>query len=98
MVRRSPESRQLQTTDEVLTALGGIDAVCTLIGIGGGEDRVVRQRRRRGYTAVWNWKNGDTFPSRYFLVMTWALKKKRLSAPPSLWGMVTTAEMEKAAA
>ena len=78
------ESRNLQTTAEVMAALQGPGAVSALTGA--------------DYKTVWAWRKGKTFPSRYFLVMTFALKKLRLKAPPSLWGMVTTAEMEKAAA
>jgi hypothetical protein len=82
-MRRS-ESRTLQTCAEVMEALGGATRVARLTGA--------------KYKTVWPWAEGPTFPSRYFLVMTWALKRSRLKAPPSLWGMVTTAEMEKAAA
>ena len=82
---RRPESRKLETTGEVLDALGGVHAVAALT-------------KQREWKNVEGWKRLKTFPSRYFLVMTWALKRKRLSAPPSLWGQVTTAEMERAAA
>ncbi len=81
---RASESRCLTTTAAVIAALDGLHSVCELTG--------------SRYKAAENWSRAKTFPSRYFLVMTWALKKKRLSAPPSLWGQVTTAEMEKAAA
>lgn len=74
----------LETTAQVMAVLGGAGPVSQLTGA--------------RYGTVWPWSESDRFPSRYFLVMTWALKKKRLRAPPSLWGMVTTAEMEKAAA
>lgn len=79
--RESP--RQLETTGEVLDALG-IQVVCDLTGA--------------RYKVVWAWRGDATFPARYFLVMTWALRKKRLRAQPSLWGQVMIAEMEKAAA
>ena len=81
---KRPESRRLETTAAVIAALGGYREVSALTGA--------------SYKNVWPWRCAKTFPSRYFLVMTWALKRKRLSAPPSLWGQVTTAEMEKAAA
>ena len=83
MARRS-ESRLLDTPRAVMEALGGAGPVSQLTGA--------------HYKTVWPWGDGLTFPSRYFLVMTWALKQKRLRALPSLWGMVTTPEMEKAAA
>ena len=82
MSRRDAPS--LQSTSEVIDALGGLTAVAALTGA--------------AYKLVSGWRNARRFPSRYFLVMTWALKKKRLVAPPSLWGQVTTAEMEKVAA
>ncbi len=81
---KRPESRKLESTAEVMAALGGPVAVSELTGA--------------RYKTVWPWSDARTFPSRYFHVMTWALRKKRLSAPPSLWGQVTTAEMESAAA
>ena len=73
----------LGTCAEVMAALGGPLAVSRLTGA--------------RYGTVWPWDKGPTFPARYFLVMTWALRKKRLRAPPSLWGQVTTPEMERAA-
>jgi hypothetical protein len=81
---KRPESQRLETTADVMTALGGPAAVSELTGA--------------RYKTVWPWSDAATFPSRYFVVMTWALKKKRLSAPPSLWGQVTNAEMQRAAA
>jgi hypothetical protein len=83
MANRTAESRTLQTKAEVMKVLGGIHGLSALT--------------RSGYKATENWTRAKTFPARYFALMTWALRKKRLSAPPSLWGQVTTAEMEKAA-
>jgi hypothetical protein len=79
---KQSESRPLTTTVAVMRALGGIQAVSALTG--------------SGYKATENWNRFETFPPRYFLVMTWALHKKGLSAPPELWGMVTPAERRKA--
>ena len=84
MAKRS-ESRKLETTGEVLEALGGFYAVAALT-------------KQREWKNVEGWRRLKTFPARYYVVMTWALKRKGFSAPPSLWGQVTTAEMEKAAA
>lgn len=81
MARRF-ESRKLRSTFEVMKALGGATAVSSLVGA--------------RYKTVWPWSEASTFPSRYFLVMTWALHKKGLAAPPELWGMVTPAERRKA--
>jgi hypothetical protein len=83
-MRRQRESpKPLETTGEVLDALG-LQTVCELTGA--------------SYKVVWDWRGDATFPARYFLVMTWALKKKRLRAHPSLWRQVMTPEMEKEAA
>jgi hypothetical protein len=82
MARRSPDSRELRTKEEVMAALGGIQGLCALTG--------------SGYGAVENWKRLETFPSRYFLLMTFALHKKGLGAPPELWGQVTPAERKQA--
>lgn len=84
MARRIPESRALETTREVLDALGGDHAVAALTG--------------SDYKNVEGWRRAQTFPSRYFLVMTFALHKKRRSAPPELWGQVTPAERAQALA
>lgn len=72
----------LRSTLEVMEALGGAIAVSPLVGA--------------RYKTVWPWSEAPTFPSRYFLVMTFALHKKGLTAPPELWGMVTPAERRKA--
>jgi hypothetical protein len=84
MGKRSSDSRELTTKEEVMTALGGIAGISALTG--------------SEYGAVENWKRLRTFPSRCFLVMTFALHKKRLSAPPELWGQVTPAERKQALA
>lgn len=82
MTRAPPDSRTLTTTSEVLRALGGDHAVSALTG--------------SPYKATENWKRAKNFPSRYFLVMSEALRKKRLSAPAALWGMVTPEERRAA--
>jgi hypothetical protein len=82
MARSLTESRMLTTTAQVLEALGGDHAVSALTG--------------SPYKATENWKRAKNFPSRYFLVMTHALRRKRLSAPASLWGMVTPEERRAA--
>jgi hypothetical protein len=66
----------------VLQALGGDHAVAALTGA--------------DYKNVEGWRRAERFPSRYFLVMAFALHKKRLSAPPELWGQVTPAERKEA--
>jgi hypothetical protein len=62
----------LNTTSEVIEALGGIQAVRELTG--------------RKYTAAHNWLRAKQFPSNTYRKMTSALQDKGLSAPPSLWG------------
>lgn len=82
MAKRSRDSRVLRTKEEVMTALGGIQRVCELTG--------------SGYSAAENWKRLASFPSRYFLVMTFALHEIGLSAPPELWGQVMPAQRKAA--
>lgn len=82
MGNRSSDSRELKTKAEVMAALGGIVAVCALTGA--------------EYGAVENWKRLKTFPSRYFLVMAFALNGKGLRAPPELWGQATPAQRKRA--
>lgn len=74
----------LQTTAEVIEVLGGLSAVSDLTGA--------------RYKLVSGWGKEATFPSRYFAVMDWALRRRRYRAHPSLWGQVTVPEMEKEAA
>ncbi len=76
------DSSQLQTTGSVIHALGGLLAVSALTGA--------------GYKLVSGWGKASKFPARYFLVMTHALEKKRLTAPPELWGMVTPEQRKDA--
>lgn len=83
MARRT-ESRKLETTAAVMSALGGPVVVSALTGA--------------SYKNVWSWTSAPQFPSRYYVLMTWALKQKRMSAPASLWGQVTIPEMERVAA
>ena len=64
----------LTTTNQVIDALGGVEAIASLTG--------------RSYDAAWNWTRSDTFPANTFLVVTAALKERGLEAPPSLWRMV----------
>jgi len=63
--------RELTKARDVVEYLGGIDAVCAMTG--------------RDYKTIYHWMNG-TFPARYFLLMTTALKKRGFTAPPALWG------------
>ena len=82
MARRSSDSNELTTKEAVMAALGGIRGVSLLTGA--------------EYGAVENWKRLRNFPKGYFLLMTFALHKKGLSAPPEFWGQVTPAERKQA--
>lgn len=66
--------RDLETTAEVIEALGGINTVAKLTG--------------SAYKAAANWKAFEAFPSRTYLVMTQELERKGKRAPVSLWRMV----------
>ncbi len=64
----------LDTTAQVIDALGGIAEVAKLTG--------------RNYDAVEKWRNArGVFPPSTFLVMTKALQQRGASAPLSLWRM-----------
>lgn len=82
MGKRIPESRELTTKAEVLDALGGDHAVAALIG--------------SYYKNVEGFRRAKTIPSRYFLVMAFALHQKGFAAKPELWGQVTPAERKRA--
>lgn len=80
---RRRESRTLHTTAEVIETLGGPACVSKLTGA--------------AYKGCWGWQHEPTFPSRYYVVMTHELKLKGFRASPSLWGMVTTPEIDRVA-
>ncbi len=63
----------LETTRDVIVALGGIKAVATLTG--------------RRYSAAANWNQFSKFPANTFHVMQLALQERGLAAPIALWGM-----------
>ena len=69
---------ELQTTEEVISALGGVAAVGELTG--------------RKYSAAFNWKSFGSFPANTYLVMQRALRERGKTAPASLWGMVERSE------
>ncbi len=64
---------ELSTSEEVIDALGGLDAVMTLTGA--------------GYKRTSNWKAFGVFPSKFYVVMTEALRDSGKRAPASLWKM-----------
>lgn len=64
---------ELQSTAEVIQALGGYRSVALITG--------------SKAKAASNWGRFDTFPARTYLALTEALRERGLSAPASLWGM-----------
>lgn len=73
---------QLNTTLEVIVALGGNQPVADLTG--------------STNKAVSNWRGFDTFPSNTYVAMIAALRAVGKTAPASLWGMKIPAEPERA--
>lgn len=70
---------ELNSTSEVIDALGGNPAVAGLTA--------------STPKAVWNWRGFETFPSNTYVVMIGALRAKGKTAPASLWGMKQPAEV-----
>lgn len=67
--------RRLTTAREVVTALGGVPAVCDLTGA--------------LPKAVYHWSgSAQSFPARYYRCMHDALKRRGVTAPPHLWNQV----------
>lgn len=67
--------RPLETTKQVIDALGGNAAVRELTGL-------------RTAQAVWEYVNRGNFPPKTFVVMQEALRDRGFSAPASLWQML----------
>jgi hypothetical protein len=84
MAKRTPDSQELETTIEVMKALGGVKSVSLLTG--------------SRYSATENWSRARTFPARYFLVMIAALKREGRSAKPELWGQVVPSAAQRRSA
>jgi hypothetical protein len=74
--------RELETPREVMAALGGTSMVSALTGY--------------SYGRVENWNRAQNFPANTYLVLTEALRRKRLTASPKLWRMVTPEERRAA--
>ncbi|MFA7280817.1 MAG: hypothetical protein WC100_12040 [Sterolibacterium sp.] len=70
---------ELNTTSEVLDALGGNAGVAELTG--------------SKPKAVWNWRSFDKFPANTYAVMIAALQERGKTAPASLWGMKATEQV-----
>ncbi len=68
---------RLETTVDVIEAIGGTSAAAALTG--------------RTYNAAHNWRGFKTFPANTYVTMTRALAEKGKTAPASLWGMTEPA-------
>ena len=66
---------ELATTAEVIESIGGVPAVARLTS--------------RNHDAAERWKYQKHFPPDTYLVMQAELKARGLTAPPSLWRMVS---------
>lgn len=67
----------LNSTSEVIDALGGTENVAQITG--------------RKYNAVWMWRAAKNFPPDTFLILRHALEAQQQTAPASLWRMVEAA-------
>lgn len=75
----------LQTLDsipEIFDALGGIPAICSLIGATG----------ERSWQQVDNWRKRGRLASHTYVVLQDALRERGFQAPPALWGMIEPAD------
>lgn len=63
----------LNSAEQVIEALGGIHAAAELAGV--------------GPTAVWNWRARGRIPAELLLIFSDALKRDRLRADPSVFGV-----------
>jgi hypothetical protein len=76
--------RTLETTKDVIGALGGVPQVRELT-------------QAKSDSVVWNWSVSDRFPAKTYFVMSAALRQRGVEAPPTLWGMTVPAASEAAA-
>lgn len=67
-------TKQLQTVDEVIDALGGNTEVVAITGVATPQ-------------VVSNWRARRHIPPRHFSAIADALKARNLTAPRRLWGM-----------
>ena len=74
MIDISVMVKQLNTVEEVISELGGFDAVKELTN-------------RNSASAVPMWKHRQTFPPTTYVVLKTALHAKGADAPDSLWNM-----------
>lgn len=66
--------RTLRTTKQVVDALGGLSAVCKLLGTNTKQS--------------WNWVGrAETFPANTYCKLIEALNEIERTAPPQLWNM-----------
>lgn len=67
--------RELQTSGEVIDALGGTAGLAAALG--------------RRMTVVSNWRTAGSFPANTYLILTEMLARLDLTAPSHLWKMVS---------
>lgn len=70
--------QNLETLDEVITALGGTDGLFDLMGA--------------KPSTISMWKKAGNFPSNSYVLMSAALGARGKAAPDSLWKMKAPAE------
>lgn len=68
--------RTLHTADQIIRALGGLDAVVEMTGT--------------NKKQAWNWSGrAKVFPSAYYVMMQRELQRRGYKADPSLWSQKT---------
>ena len=72
----------LTTVNEVIDALGGNAEAAEALGV--------------GYTSVTNWRMFGYFPARTYVQIQSELKRRRKTAPDSLWRMSVASKQSRA--
>lgn len=67
-------AKELSSVDEVISELGGAEAVRALT-------------KAKGASVVPMWKTREQFPAKTYTILKPALEERGLTAPNSLWGM-----------
>ncbi len=81
---------QLNSTGEVIDALGGTAALAKLLSVG--PDEIVKMQ------VVTNWRSMEQFPAHTYVAIKAALKAAGHEAPDSLWRMLGVRENGRVAA
>lgn len=72
--------KRLSTIEQVISELGGKDAVAELT-------KHTRRAKRTSASTVPMWMNRKAFPPKTYAVMKAALRQRGFDAPDSLWKM-----------